>query len=209
MFHASLRRGSRSGFIILLAATMLALASCQSNSTLKAVFTPPIAVDSNGPFYLHNVSQIKYWDRMSSANRATNFAWWDSAGHVREMSEFYDKVVVLTFFGTWSSPALAQLPIINTVLSSGDTNVLFIGATMREGVTGGKAVIRIDSAARALNIPYQVVIGSRDFGFTYGGVDVVPTTFVITRKRKVEATFEGFVTDDKLRAAIAKAEEKP
>ncbi len=186
------------------------LQSCTSNSSLKSIYAPlPAGVDTSGPFFQHNVSLIKYWDRMSSANRATNFAWWDSSGTVREMNDFYDKVVVLSFFGTWSVPALAQLPIIDAIRSSGDTNVMFIGVTMREGVTGRKAVIRIDSIMQARSTRYQVLIGSRDFGFTYGGVDAVPTTFVISRKRRVEATFEGFVTEEKLLEAIVKAETKP
>lgn len=203
-------RCSLLGIIGVLIVVLGALQSCTSNSSLKSVFTPPpVAVDTNGPFYLHNVSQVKYWDRVSSAQRATNFAWWDSSGTVREMNDFYDKVIVLSFFGTWSSPALAQLPVISSIRSSGDTNVLFLGVTMREGVTGKRAVIRIDSIAHSIGIPYQVLIGSRDFGFTYGGVDVVPTTFVITRRRKVEASFEGFVPEDKLKEAIGKAEGKP
>ncbi|MDP4200744.1 MAG: TlpA disulfide reductase family protein [Bacteroidota bacterium] len=177
---------------------------------MKTLFVPPVvAVDSNVPKYLHNVSQIKFWDRMSPANRATSFAWWDSTGQVHEMNEYYNKVVVLAFFGTWSSTSMAQLASIDTMLAAHDTNVLLIGVSMRERVLDGKAVILIDSFARARGIPYQILIGSRDFAFTYGGVDAVPTTFIISRKRKIAATLEGYTPAAILRREITNAEEMP
>ncbi len=189
--------------IALLAST--AFESC--TSTLKTVFIPAnVVLDTTGPHYLHNVSEIKYWDRITSADRATNFAWMDSSGKVHEMYEFYDKVVVLSFFGTWSPPATSELDILDNARA--DTNVLFLGVAMKEGVMGGKAVIRIDSFAHARGIPIQLLVGSSDFGFTYGGIDAVPTTFVITRRHKIAATFEGFVTEAKLLEAISEAEKK-
>jgi len=186
------------------------LTGCTSGDMMKTIFVPPVvAIDSNIPKYLHNVSQIKFWDRMSTANRATSFAWWDSTGQVHEMNDYYDKVIVLAFFGTWSPPSLAQLASIDTLLRSNDTNMRLIGVTLRERAQGGKAVLLIDSFATARSIPYQLLIGSRDFAFTYGGVDAVPMTFVISRKRKITATLEGYIPANKLREAIAKAEEMP
>src|ERR1051325_2276512 len=175
---------------------ILSLASCsQTKTTLKNIFLPPpVTIDTNTPYYLHNVSQIKFWDRVSQANRATDFAWWDSTGKVHQMFDFYDKVVVLTFFGTWSTPAIAQLSSIDSAIASGDTNFMVLAASLKEGVFNGKAVLHVDTFARAHNIQYQVLIGSRDFAFTYGGIDAVPTTFVISRKRRITSTFEGFAS---------------
>jgi hypothetical protein len=182
------RRATHCISVALIALFIAILQSCSTSNAIKTGFLPPnVMPDTIGPNYLHNVSQIKYWDRISSADHATNFAWWDSTGNVHEMYQFYDKVVVLNFFGTWSPSAIQQLAIIDSARAIGDTNVLTIGVAMREGVTGGKAVIRLDSIIRLLGIKYEVLIGSRDFGFTYSGIDVVPTTFVITRKRKIEA----------------------
>jgi hypothetical protein len=203
------RYASHGIIALLLAMSIFGIQSC-STATLKTGFLPAdVLPDTIGPNYLHNVSQIKYWDRISAADHATNFAWWDSTGKVHEMYQFYDKVVVLNFFGTWSPAAIQQLAIIDSARAIGDTNVLTIGIAMREGVTGGRAVIRIDSIIRARGMNYEVLIGSRDFGFTYSGIDVVPTTFVITRKRKIAATFEGVVTEAKLLEAISEAEKKP
>jgi hypothetical protein len=210
VLSAKFSRRPRRGISFVLLAILIAVFQSCSTSSIKTGFLPPNAVpDTVGPNYLHNVSQIKYWDRISSADRATNFAWWDSAGNVHEMYEFYNKIVVLNFFGTWSPAAIQQLAIIDSALAISDTNVLTIGVAMREGVTGGKAVVRVDSIVRARGMKYEVLIGSRDFGFTYSGIDVVPTTFVITRKRKLAATFEGIVTESKLLEAISEAEKKP
>ena len=190
---------------------ILSLASCsQTKTTLKNIFLPPpVTIDTNTPYYLHNVSQIKFWDRVSQANRATDFAWWDSTGNVHQMFDFYDKVVVLTFFGTWSTPAIAQLSSIDSAIAFGDTNFMVLAASLKEGVFNGKAVLHVDTFARAHNIQYQVLIGSRDFAFTYGGIDAVPTTFVISRKRRITSTFEGFASTSMLMDAIKKAEVSP
>jgi hypothetical protein len=188
------------------------LQSCAPNQTMKTItFVPPsVTQDTLGSKYLHNVSQIKYWDRIAAANRATNFGWWDSTGRVVEMNEFYNKVIVLTFFGTWSMPSLDQLYRIRLArLDNPDTNVLFIGVAMREPATDGAAILRVDSFARARHVDYQLLIGSRDFGFTYGGIDAVPTTFVIARSRKIIATFDGVVSEGKLVDTVASAENNP
>jgi hypothetical protein len=164
-------------------------------------------LDTTGPHYLHNVSEIKYWDRISSANHATNFGWMDSIGKVHEMYAYYDKIIVLTFFSTSFPPSVNELASLDSARIA-DTNAMFIGVSMKEGVQNGKAVLLIDSFARAHNIPYQLLIGSPDFGFTYSGIDVVPTTFIITLKRKISATFEGYVPEATLLTAISEAEKK-
>ncbi len=193
----------------MLCAALLGCAVFQSCATsFKNVFVPPtILLDSTGPHYLHNVSEIKYWDRISSANHATNFAWMDSTEKVHEMYEFYDKIVVLSFFGTWSPPSITELAAMDSARLV-DTNVFCIGVAMKEGVKFGKAVRLIDSFARARSIPFQLLIGSPDFGDTYSGIDVVPTTFIINPKRKIAATFEGYVSEAKLLEAISEAEKK-
>lgn len=185
---------------------LLALAvGCQSY-TLKNPYIPEKSIDSTGPNYLRNVSQIERWDRISTADRATGFAWWDSVGMVHELDEYWNKVVVLNFFGTWSAPCLSQLTVLHNLQSDQhDTNVIYIGVTQRESVTNGKAVVYIDSFAKANHITNQLLIGTRDFGFTYGGIDVVPTTFVINPRRRIVATFEGEVPASSLETAIAKA----
>lgn len=183
----------------------LAVQSC-SSSTMRTLFIPPnVRPDTLGPNFLHNVSQIKYWDRISPADRATNFAWWDSTGTVREMNSYYDKVVVLTFFSTWSLPSIDQLTMLDSI-SRSDTNLLVLATAMKEGVRGGAAVVRLDSFVQAHHLPYEVLVGSPDFGFTYSGIDRVPTTFVIDRNRRIENTFEGFVAKAKLEASIRSAE---
>ncbi|MFI5201309.1 MAG: TlpA family protein disulfide reductase [Candidatus Kapaibacterium sp.] len=180
--------------------------SCNPSGTMRTLFIPPnVAPDTVGPEYLHAVSQIKYWDRITAADRATNFGWWDSIGKVHEMNEFYNKIVVLNFFGTWSPPSIQQLEVLDS-MNGRDTNVLLLAVVMKEAVRGGKAVIRLDSFARARGVPYEVLVGSPDFGDTYGGIDVVPTTFVIDFRRRIAGTFEGFATKEKLLDVISKAE---
>ena len=192
-------------FLSLVILAMGVLQSCSTSNSLKKIFVPEnVTIDSLVPKYLHNVSQIKYWDRISSANRATNFAWWDSTGQTHEMFEFWNRIVVLNFFSTWSAPAMQQLAVFDSIRA--DTNVLVLLVAMKEGVMGGKAVVRLDSIARARGITPEVLVGSRDFGFTYGGIDAVPTTFVLDYKRKTAAEFDGFVTKDSLLKAVNKAE---
>jgi hypothetical protein len=193
---------------MLLTALLSGIVFQSCTPSLKTVFVPPtIVLDTTGPHYLHNVSEIKYWDRISSANHATNFGWMDSTGKIHEMYEYYDKIVVLTFFSTWSPPSINELAALDSARIT-DTNALYIGVSMKEGVQNGKAVLRIDSFARARGFPYQLLIGSPDFGFTYSGIDVVPTTFIITYKRKISTTFEGYVPEATVLGAISEAEKK-
>ncbi len=203
-------RGARYviGAVVLLLATVVGMASFQSCSTsaMRTLYIPAnVKPDTIGPNYLRTVSQIKYWDRISPADRATNFAWWNQTGAVREMNDYYNKVVVLTFFSTSFLPSVDQLDILDS-LDAEDTNALIIAVAMKEVVRGGQAVLRIDSFVQSHDLPFEVLVGTPDFGFTYGGIDRVPTTFVIDRTRRISATFEGFVTEEKLHAATVSAE---
>lgn len=194
----------QTAFLIVLCLLGLAI-GCQTY-TLKNPYVPEKSIDSTGPKYLQNVSQIQYWDRISTADQATGFAWWDSTGATHELSEYWNKVVVLNFFGSWSAPCASQIAELQKLRSQQhDSNVVYIGVTQREALAAGKAVAYIDSLAHARAIDYQLLIGTRDFGFTYGGIDVVPTTFVINSRRKIVSTFEGEVPASALAAAIAKA----
>ncbi|HEY3874522.1 MAG TPA: hypothetical protein VGM92_03520 [Candidatus Kapabacteria bacterium] len=192
---------------LLALAIMLDLQGCLPASIRTAFIPKTIVVDSTGPHFLHHSSEIKYWDRISTADRATNFAWMDDTGKVHEMNEYYDKIVVLSFFSPNSIPSLNQLRAIDSARALGDTNVLWIGVGMKVG-QNGKGVMLLDSFARMHKINYELLVGSPDFGFTYGGIDVVPTTFVVTLRRKVSATFEGFVNAQNLLSAISDAEKK-
>lgn len=193
-------------FFLLAIGTFLITIQACTPTAFRSTFIPQaVVLDTTGPHYLHNVSEIKYWDRISTANHATNFAWMDSTGKVHEMNEYYNKVVVLTFFSPKSIPSLNQLSAIDSCRMQGDTNVLWIGVGMNVGING-KAVMLLDSLARVQAIHYELLAGFNDFGYTYGGIDVVPTTFVITLRRKISATFNGYVSGQNLLLAIADAE---
>ncbi len=193
------------GFFLANVAVLFTIESCSPTAFRSAFIPKTIALDSTGPHYLHRVSEIKYWDRISTANRATNFAWMDDTGKIHEMNEYYDKIVVLSFFSPNSIPSQNELIAIDSARAAGDTNVLWIGVGMKVG-NNGTGVRNLDSLARQRNIDYELLVGSPDFGFTYGGIDVVPTTFVITIRRKISSTFEGLVTSKALLTAISAAE---
>ena len=193
-------------FGILAWGALLAMVDSCSPTAFRSAFIPKnVVVDTTGPHYLGHASEIKYWDRISTADRATNFAWMDDTGKVHEMNEFYDKVVVISFFNPNSIPSLNQLRAIDSARVPGDTNVLWIGVGMKVG-QNGKGVMLLDSIARVRAMNYELLVGSPDFGDTYGGIDVVPTSFVITLRRKVSATFEGYASAAVLLSAISDAE---
>ncbi len=144
-----------------------------------------------------------------SAN-ATNFAWYDSLGKIHEMTRDYEgKVIVLTFFSTWSDLAVQQFPdLIKLHHELVDSNVIFMASSMKEGVQGSKLVMMLDTFVRAHNIDFQVLAGSLDFSWTYGGVSRVPTTFIVSHRGHVTATLEGKQTIAELKKEIWRARNK-
>ncbi len=125
-----------------------------------------------------------------SRRTAPDFALKDADGKTVRLSDYRGKVVLLDFFATWCGPCKVEIPwFMQFERKHKDKGFSVIGVSMDDE---GWDVVKPFLAQLGVN--YRVVIGSDATAQAFGGVDALPTTFLIDREGRIAATHVGLVS---------------
>ncbi len=159
--------------------------------------TPVAETSANGKIYtLSSVAPKAAKDMM------TDFSWkeGDKAMSLSKLGE--GKVIFLNFWGTWCPPCRREIPDI-VAISNEMKNVVVVGVAMEQGSTD-----KLSSFVEQNKIPYINIVGTGELRDkltqAYGGIQYVPTTFIIA-KGKIVATLVGGQSKAAFTDAIKKA----
>jgi len=112
---------------------------------------------------------------------AADFTLRDANGTAVKLSDYRGKVVLLNFWATWCGPCTLEIPwFIEFEQQYKTQGFAVIGVSMDEE---GWNAIKPYMAAHKMN--YRVLLGDDSVSQLYGGVDSLPTTFLIDRKGRV------------------------
>ena len=117
-----------------------------------------------------------------SSNRklAPDFTLSDANGQSVKLSDYRGKVVLLNFWATWCGPCQIEIPwFVEFEQQFKSKGFEVVGVSMDED--GWKAV-KPYIAEKHMN--YRILLGDETVSQLYGGLDALPTTFLIDRDGK-------------------------
>src|ERR1700744_368923 len=147
-----------------------------------ALSSVAIAVYLVWPVVLHKAAQaIVASQEIGTSKTAPDFTLPDAKGERLRLADYKGKVVLLNFWATWCGPCKVEIPwFIDFEQTYKDRNFTVVGISMDDdGWTSVKPYVQ----KRKIN--YPVFIGSEEVSTKYGGVDSLPTTFVIDQAGRI------------------------
>ena len=122
--------------------------------------------------------------------QAPEFALKDADGKVVRLSDYKGKVVLLDFWATWCSPCKVEIPwFMELQRKNKDKGFEVLGVAMDDE---GWEAVKPYIAKMAVN--YRILAGTDETAQKYGGVDALPTTFLIDRAGKIAAVHVGLAS---------------
>lgn len=121
---------------------------------------------------------------------APEFALKDADGRTVRLSDYRGKVVLLNFWATWCGPCRMEVPwLIEMQRDNKDRGFEVLGVSMDDN---GWEDVKPFLAEMKIN--YRVMIGDDRTAQNYGGVESLPTTFLIDRDGKVAVAHVGLTS---------------
>ncbi len=150
---------------------------------LLFVFNNTNGEPEEGPYPPDYISAVQ-----GSLKIAPDFALKSVDGKIVKLSDFRGKVVILDFWATWCGPCKRGIPdLIALKKEFGNKGVEIIGISVDQG----NYIEQVNPFVKDMKINYPVVYADSKVASNYGGVESIPTTFVIDKKGNIVSSYVG------------------
>jgi thiol-disulfide isomerase/thioredoxin len=120
---------------------------------------------------------------------APSFSTRDLKGNLITSADWKGKAVLLNFWATWCPPCRAEIPALVELQKKYADRLLVIGASQDD-----LPPEEVQAFADELGINYPVVMASEEMVKAWGGVEALPTTFLINPEGLVMGKHRGALT---------------
>jgi len=105
-----------------------------------------------------------------------------------KLSDFEGQVRIIDFWATWCPPCREEIPHFQALHEQyGDNGLTVIGISLDQN--GTEAVIPF---GRKMKMTYTSVIGNPEVVQAYGGIQYIPTTFMIDKRGLIFRKYVGY-----------------
>lgn len=127
---------------------------------------------------------------------APGFTLPDARGGQLSLADLRGKVVLLNFWATWCPPCRREIPdFISLQDKYGAQGLQIVGI-------GTDEPEKVREYAEENGMNYPVLFGTDDVALKYGGIDAIPTTFLIDRQGKIVTKYVGLRSRGEFEQAI-------
>ncbi len=140
-----------------------------------------------------------YQPSASTGSTAPDFQLNTTDGKILKLSDFKGKVVIVDFWATWCPPCRKGIPDLIEIQKEYGNNVAVIGISVDQETKND-----VVPFIQKMGINYPVVYSDAETAQAYGGIESIPTSFVIDQKGNIVANNVGLVPKSDLTQAIDK-----
>lgn len=148
--------------------------------TLSSCFEPPAEPVRNIP-----------------PSQAPEFSLTDFSGTTLDSSSLKGEIVVINFWATWAPGCSKEIPELIQLQKKYQGKVRFIGIAL--GVSTEPDARKL---AQEFGLNYPTSIAPSEFHQTFGGIDAIPSSFVIDRQWNMVNRYTGRIRMDELSAEL-------
>ena len=131
---------------------------------------------------------------------APDFTLKDASGKQVKLSDYRGKAVILDFWATWCGPCKVEIPwFIEFQRKYKNQGLVVLGVA-----SGDEEWKVITPFTDRMKINYPVVLGNDMTAELYGGIEALPTTFIIDRDGRIAKIHIGLAEKEEFENAIQK-----
>jgi len=117
---------------------------------------------------------------------APDFKLQDADGRTVRLSDYRGKVLLVNFWATWCPPCRVGVPwFVELEQKYKDQGFAVLGVSMDDGWQVVKPFLT------QYKVNYRVLLGDEETAALYGGLESLPTTYLIDREGRVAGVLEG------------------
>jgi thiol-disulfide isomerase/thioredoxin len=135
--------------------------------------------------------KIQVSTNQSENPKAPDFALQSVDGKTIKLSDYKGEIVIIDFWATWCEPCRMGIPDLVEIQNDYQGRVAVIGISLdMEGQTKQD----VPDFVKAFKINYPILYCNEKVINDYGGVQSIPSTFIVDQKGNVIANFIGLTS---------------
>ncbi len=113
-------------------------------------------------------------------------------GDAVSLSDYRGKVVIIDFWATWCPPCRKGIPdFVEMQKNYGDEKLVILGVNLDQGAPE-QVLPMVKEFADDFKINYPVLMHNMEIVGAYGGIQSIPTTFIVDKEGKVRQGVIGY-----------------